>query len=67
VVRTEFVDALERSGRVTSLTRALRNAVAFQRLSGTPWRDIVREGWRCALAIADVAAGGDGGQHADAP
>jgi len=44
VLRTEFVDTLERSGRVTSLARALRNAVAFQRLSHTPWRDFVREG-----------------------
>ena len=44
VLRTEFVDRLERSGPATGLPRALRNAVAFQRLSGTPWREIVREG-----------------------
>jgi NAD(P)H-dependent flavin oxidoreductase YrpB (nitropropane dioxygenase family) len=44
VLHTEFVDRLLRSGPATGLPRALRNAVAFQRLSGTPWREIVREG-----------------------
>jgi NAD(P)H-dependent flavin oxidoreductase YrpB (nitropropane dioxygenase family) len=44
VLHTEFVDRLVRSGPATGLPRALRNAVAFQRLSGTPWREIVREG-----------------------
>ncbi|HYC81628.1 MAG TPA: nitronate monooxygenase [Solirubrobacterales bacterium] len=38
------VAALERSNPVTRLGRAARNAVAFKRVSGTPWRDLVREG-----------------------
>lgn len=44
VLRTEFVDRLVHGGRVARLSRAAANAVAFRRLSGTPWRDIVREG-----------------------
>ena len=44
VLRTDLVEQLEKSGRVSSLWRAMRNALAFQRLSGTPWRSIVREG-----------------------
>ncbi len=44
VLRTDFVDQLVRSGAATTLPRAVRNALAFQRLSGTPWRAIVREG-----------------------
>ena len=44
VLRTEFVEHLERTGAVTSLPRAVKNAVAFKRLSGTAWSDIVREG-----------------------
>ena len=44
VLRTEFVDHLVDTNTVTSLPRAVRNALAFKRESGTPWRDIVREG-----------------------
>ena len=44
VLRTEFVDELLKSRAVGRTTRAVRNAIAFQRLSGTPWRDVVREG-----------------------
>ena len=44
VLRTDLVDALERSRTVTRLARAGRNALAFQQLSGSSWRDIVREG-----------------------
>lgn len=44
VLRSELVEQLERTGRVTGLPRALRNALAFKRLSGTPWRSIVEEG-----------------------
>src|SRR5436309_173511 len=44
VLRSELVEHLERTGAVTSLPRAVRNAVAFKRLSGTPWSDILREG-----------------------
>jgi NAD(P)H-dependent flavin oxidoreductase YrpB (nitropropane dioxygenase family) len=44
VLRTDLVDALEKSRAAGRLVRSGRNAVAFQKLSGTPWRDIVREG-----------------------
>jgi NAD(P)H-dependent flavin oxidoreductase YrpB (nitropropane dioxygenase family) len=44
VLRTEFVDALERAGPARGLTRAVRNAAAFKKLSGTPWRSMLREG-----------------------
>jgi NAD(P)H-dependent flavin oxidoreductase YrpB (nitropropane dioxygenase family) len=44
VLRTELVDALEKSRAAGRLVRSGRNAVAFQKLSGTPWKDIVREG-----------------------
>jgi NAD(P)H-dependent flavin oxidoreductase YrpB (nitropropane dioxygenase family) len=35
---------LERANALTRYVQATRNALAFQRLSGTPWRDMVREG-----------------------
>ena len=44
VLRSELVDRLERGGRVSSLTRAVRNAVAFHAMSGTSWSDVIREG-----------------------
>ena len=44
VLRTAFVEQLERSGAATGLFRALRNALAFRRLSGTPLRAMLREG-----------------------
>jgi NAD(P)H-dependent flavin oxidoreductase YrpB (nitropropane dioxygenase family) len=44
VIRTETVDRLERSSVVTRLPRALRSALAFRKLTGTPLRDLVREG-----------------------
>jgi NAD(P)H-dependent flavin oxidoreductase YrpB (nitropropane dioxygenase family) len=44
VLRTEFVDRLESAGPLRRLPRALANAVRFQKLTGTPWRAIVREG-----------------------
>jgi len=44
VLRTDFVDGLERTNAVTSLPRALRNAIAFKKMSGASWRGIVREG-----------------------
>src|SRR3954465_14642771 len=44
VLRTDLVDELEKSRTVGRLTRSARNALAFQKLSGTPWREIVREG-----------------------
>jgi NAD(P)H-dependent flavin oxidoreductase YrpB (nitropropane dioxygenase family) len=44
VLRTPFVDQLETTTTLTALPRAARNAVRWQRMSGTPWRDMVREG-----------------------
>ena len=44
VLRTELVEHLERGGRVTSLPRAVQNALAFKRLSGTSWRALASEG-----------------------
>ncbi|OLF18976.1 NAD(P)H-dependent flavin oxidoreductase [Actinophytocola xanthii] len=44
VLRTDLVAALERSGRVGSLARALANAVRFRRLTGLSWPTLVRDG-----------------------
>ena len=44
VLRTEFVDKLDRSTGVAALLRALRNAAAFKKLTGTPWRAMIKEG-----------------------
>jgi NAD(P)H-dependent flavin oxidoreductase YrpB (nitropropane dioxygenase family) len=44
VLRTDLVDALERSGRVTGLARALRNAARFKSVSGMSWRGMIRDG-----------------------
>jgi len=43
VLRTDLVERLERTGRLTSVPRALRNAVAFRHLTGTSWRALLRE------------------------
>ena len=44
VLRTELVDKLVKAGPVGRLPRAVRNAVAFQKESGTPWTAMLREG-----------------------
>jgi len=44
VLRTEFVDELEHANSLTSVTRAVRNAFAFKKMSGTTWRGMAREG-----------------------
>jgi NAD(P)H-dependent flavin oxidoreductase YrpB (nitropropane dioxygenase family) len=44
VLHTELVERLDHTGPVTSMPRAVRNALAFKKLSGTPWRSIVEEG-----------------------
>ena len=44
VLRTEFVDELEKSNAVTSLPRAARNAFAFKKMSGVSWRGMLNEG-----------------------
>ena len=43
VLRTPFIDRLLRTGALTSLPRALANAVRFQRMSGARWSDLFRE------------------------
>jgi NAD(P)H-dependent flavin oxidoreductase YrpB (nitropropane dioxygenase family) len=44
LLRTPFTDQLVHSGRVRQLARSLRSAVRFQKLSGTPWREMASEG-----------------------
>jgi NAD(P)H-dependent flavin oxidoreductase YrpB (nitropropane dioxygenase family) len=44
VIRTGTVDRLERSSTLTRLPRALRSALAFRKLTGTPLRQLVGEG-----------------------
>jgi NAD(P)H-dependent flavin oxidoreductase YrpB (nitropropane dioxygenase family) len=44
VLRSELVDQLESAGRWASISRAVGNALRFQRLSGESWRGIVKEG-----------------------
>ena len=44
VIRTPVVDRLERASALTRLPRALRSALAFRKLTGTPLPDLVREG-----------------------
>jgi NAD(P)H-dependent flavin oxidoreductase YrpB (nitropropane dioxygenase family) len=44
VLRTEFVDELEHANSVSSVTRAIRNAFAFKKMSGVSWRGMLREG-----------------------
>src|SRR5262245_14293690 len=44
VLRTELVEQVERGNAVTSMPRAIRNAFAFKRMSGTSWRGMIREG-----------------------
>jgi NAD(P)H-dependent flavin oxidoreductase YrpB (nitropropane dioxygenase family) len=43
VLATDFTLRLERAGGLARLVRALANAVRFKRMSGTPWRDVLRE------------------------
>ncbi|MEC4020378.1 NAD(P)H-dependent flavin oxidoreductase [Streptomyces sp. H27-D2] len=44
MLRTPFVDALERSGRPAALLRAVRHAAAFKRESGLSWARMLRDG-----------------------
>ena len=44
VIRTPVVDRLARASALTRLPRALRSALAFRKLTGTPLPDLVREG-----------------------
>ena len=44
VLRSDLVDSLESAGVVRRTVGAARSARAFKKMSGTPWRAIVREG-----------------------
>jgi NAD(P)H-dependent flavin oxidoreductase YrpB (nitropropane dioxygenase family) len=44
VIRTRLVDRLEGAGRLMALPRAARNALRFRKLTGTPLRELLREG-----------------------
>ncbi|MGV9310845.1 NAD(P)H-dependent flavin oxidoreductase [Streptomyces sp. NPDC003691] len=44
MLRTPLVESLERHGRARTLSRAVRHAAAFRRLSGLSWRTMVRDG-----------------------
>jgi NAD(P)H-dependent flavin oxidoreductase YrpB (nitropropane dioxygenase family) len=44
VLRTELAEALDSQHGLGRLSRSLRLSLAFKRSTGTPWRDIVKEG-----------------------
>jgi NAD(P)H-dependent flavin oxidoreductase YrpB (nitropropane dioxygenase family) len=44
VIRTEVIEHLAGAGRLTALPRALRNALAFRKLTGTSVRALAEEG-----------------------
>jgi NAD(P)H-dependent flavin oxidoreductase YrpB (nitropropane dioxygenase family) len=44
VLRSDLVEALESAGVVRRTSGAVRSAMAFKKMSGTPWRAIVGEG-----------------------
>jgi NAD(P)H-dependent flavin oxidoreductase YrpB (nitropropane dioxygenase family) len=44
MLRSDLVEALERSGRARALLHALRRAAGFRRLSGLSWTAMVRDG-----------------------
>jgi NAD(P)H-dependent flavin oxidoreductase YrpB (nitropropane dioxygenase family) len=44
VLRTDFVDELESGHAITRIPRAVGNAFAFKKMSGSTWRGMVREG-----------------------
>lgn len=44
VLRTRFVDRLERSGRISTLASALGRALALRRHTAMPWPTLIRDG-----------------------
>jgi NAD(P)H-dependent flavin oxidoreductase YrpB (nitropropane dioxygenase family) len=44
VLSTPLVDALEKSGGLARLTRSVRNAARFRKISGLSWPDLIRDG-----------------------
>ncbi|WP_405140472.1 nitronate monooxygenase [Sphaerisporangium sp. NBC_01403] len=46
VLRTPFVESLERGGRLRGLARAVANGARFKKISGLTWPEMIREGRR---------------------
>ncbi|MFD9443943.1 NAD(P)H-dependent flavin oxidoreductase [Streptomyces sp. NPDC060006] len=44
MLRTDLVDALEGAGRARTLSRAVRRAAGFRKLSGLTWSRMIRDG-----------------------
>nr|WP_186831815.1 nitronate monooxygenase [Streptomyces sp. ISID311] len=44
MLRSELVEALERSGRTAALLHAVRRAARFRKLSGLSWAQLIRDG-----------------------
>jgi NAD(P)H-dependent flavin oxidoreductase YrpB (nitropropane dioxygenase family) len=44
VIRTKVIDRLEGAGRLLAFPRAAINALRFRKLTGTPLRELIREG-----------------------
>ncbi|MGW5467804.1 NAD(P)H-dependent flavin oxidoreductase [Streptomyces chartreusis] len=44
LLRTDLVDALERSGRTRAFLQAVRRAAGYRKLSGTTWRRMLLDG-----------------------
>ncbi|WAU80250.1 nitronate monooxygenase [Streptomyces sp. Qhu-G9] len=44
MLRTDLVDSLEGAGRARTLTRAVRRAAGFRKLSGLTWSRMIRDG-----------------------
>ena len=44
VIRTEMIDQLEKSSTITKFPKALRNALEFRKVTGTPLKELVAEG-----------------------
>ena len=44
MLRTDLVDALERSGRTQAFLQAVRRAAGYRKLSGTTWRRMLHDG-----------------------
>jgi NAD(P)H-dependent flavin oxidoreductase YrpB (nitropropane dioxygenase family) len=44
VIRTKVIDRLEGAGRLVAFPRAVINALRFRKLTGTPLRELIREG-----------------------
>jgi NAD(P)H-dependent flavin oxidoreductase YrpB (nitropropane dioxygenase family) len=44
VLRTPLIEDLERSGQLTGVVRAARNAAGFRKLSGLSWAELIRQG-----------------------